>query len=555
MKNTRLLISLCTAFFAYTTTIAQTSDNNELLSHIPASASAIYQVDLSQLITKDGWGSIITTLAGSSGKPNDKKIAGMLADPASIGIDVHRTIFVATANEKTFAIIPLADSGTFLKALKETSEYNSFVIRPGKIRSGHQNDEGYAWNDKLMIVTFAKKSKQGTAENLEAQHKAAHPKGTHPQPAKPAEPLWLTNVHYSVAALAGYPNSPFLTDTWLIQGLSDGAALHIWGQEGIFGNLKKNLKRAPIPGNMGSLLADKQSSNKPQATLGSLFFENGRILFSYRVHYSPEMTDLIKSFTSHPLNEDLVNRLPKGDLLGFASIHIDLSNYSSVLDKTGSRHILDSALSAKDLSLDDFVKAIKGDVLVAAIAAPPVKSNADSTPAKPTINFYFVIALNDADKFNKIADKLELFKQKAPSEDDTAKIIVTDTGAAPTPKKPMGHTLKDNILVLGKSQELTDGYFASPGRGHSDLVTSEIRDNPVALVVDFKTLAAFLSDPSMQTNMKAMQAAMFMNKLNTLNLTIGKTPDGDVLTKIEIKMTDQSKNSLESLFELLNPGH
>jgi hypothetical protein len=112
-------------------------------------------------------------------------------------------------------------------------------------------------------------------------------------------------------------------------------------------------------------------------------------------------------------------------------------------------------------------------------------------------------------------------------------------------------SFQDNILVVGRNKQLTDGYFKMTAQGNNQLFSPRMQNNPFNLVVDIKVVKSFLHAITTDTAAKTQKLFTILDKFDRV-ITAGGAVDGNWLkTHCEIDFNDKSKNSLQSLIELV----
>ena len=382
--------------------------------------------------------------------------------------------------------------------------------------------------------------KPGTGDQLSSSKASPQAKPQHP-----ATNYTVLAAKRSFAALKGFDGSVYTTDPVFKAGFSDDADMHMWAPRGAgISMLAKNIMnkgRGQDPGFSKAMSTLYQSKAH---TLSALRFEAGKITLKSTTAYPPDSLAFYAKFTGRPLNTDLVTRLPKGKLLAMVNLHFDLSAIGDMLDKSKSRAKIDSMLAKKGVTVDNIIRSFKGDLLLAVME--PANKPADSSgKRKPSI--YLVTTINDLPSFMELAGKIKLLK-------DTT---VTDSaGSAPQVSLldmlKSTYTLKDNILVISGTKEMTDAWFNNTEKRSTDFIPARVKDNPFSLFIDLQNVMGTLQDMSKgepsDKNKKIMNA---LNKLDAFTLTGGAIQDGKVETYMELKMTDSSENSLRSLIKAM----
>ena len=513
-----LLAFLCST----TLSQAQPPSENPLFRHIPADADRIFHINYLAITSKLDWNAIAAVMPPSE---ENKQMLAFVNDPAFAGIDSHPGVVISETNilgpdsaHYTTILVGLTDSAKFLQLLKGRQKSN-FTILPGKPRIGKDgNNTVWCWSDKLVASVVVKA-----------------PKGTTPSEAT-RHHYFLTAVRKCQAALKGSDTNPFVTNPAFYKGFSDDGDIHIWSQYGSgFGMMADAMRMSKAPVDKNFLNVAEQVKHSRSHTLSTLRFDNGAIRFRVHVFYDSSYNF---DFAHRPLNPELIEHLPQGNLLGMAAVHIDLNallNLAQTQSKGKYIHTLDSMLGKKQLTTNDIVAAFKGDLVLAMIDSGktiPATDTSGIKPGKPDL--YVVVTVKDPTAFAKVLDAL----QKKDS-----------TGI----KKKDNRTLRNNIFVLGPTQKATDDYFNKPGRGPSPLVSEEFRSAPIAVAIDIKAISAYMApvfnDPNVSAKNK--QAQVILSLFDQVLFATAKTHDREMETLFEIKMADSHQNSLTTISQLI----
>jgi Domain of unknown function (DUF4836) len=510
-----IALLLSTVALALSTT-AYSQSPNPLYQHLPPSASHIYSVRLGQIIAKGELAGLLGSIPMKDPKSED--FIKILQDPASAGVDLNHEILIAqtTATGKgadtlsfTQILVPLTDSAKFRSVF--VAKLNQRVHRvPGKGATTYKAKEGMAWNDQLLVITEA------------------------------SSPVGEKAVEKSLAALAGFSGTPWLTDQRFLTGFATDEDMHAWSQKMDFMQLMSKLikkmaaknpamQNAPFPdySNMG------QMPHPP--VLSTFNFDNGRIVFRMTTFNKPEDVAMYKREFDRPINKDLLARVPGGGvLLGFAAMHFNAAALPDVLDKYHTRHMLDSVLGKSGLSVNDVSSIFGGDFLVAALA----DTTATTDTVKKKVNVYFVMTLGDPAKLMQL----------------TATLAGASNGSADTAKVAMLKKLadklviRDNTLVISGSREMAQKYFDNQSRRATDLIDDK---SVQELVVDLKAVSAFIGT-SMTNDPKAMIIARVLEKLDKIELKSSLGDGDNMVVTFQIITGDSSTNSLKTLVGLLH---
>jgi hypothetical protein len=513
-----LLAFLCISTLV---TNAQTATDNPLFRHIPADAEKIYHINYTALNSKIDW-----KVLGSTAPQNENNawFVSLISNPGAAGIDVHPGFVVSESNilapdspRYTTVILALSDSVKFLQMFRAKDKGN-YTIVPGKIRTAREGFRTvYCWNDKWMVSIFVKapKNKTVTGDAERRYYQAA--------------------LRKCQAAFNGSGATPFMTNPEFIKGFSDDADMQLWNQYGSgFGAMSDAMRMAKAPVHKNFITMAERMKHSHSHNLGTVRFDNGLISFRSRTFYDSTFNG---DLPQRPLNTDLIDRLPQGNLLGLAALHFDLAawlNMAQTQSKGKIVHTFDSLLAKKGLTTKDLLAAFKGDLVFAVIDSGKPIPATDTTPVKPgKPNVFVVVPVNDVAAFAKVATVLQK----------------KDTAAS---KKQLAHVFRNNTLVLASSQQAANDYFDKTGRGPSRLVSDELRAAPLAVAVDIKAINTWLQ-PMFGENApaKTKQMQVLLSLFDQLIFTTGKTHGHELETLFEIKMANTEQNSLVTIMQLL----
>src|SRR5258706_8145052 len=94
-------------------------------------------------------------------------------------------------------------------------------------------------------------------------------------------------------------------------------------------------------------------------------FDNGKIDVKQKYYVSAELADVLKKYTEGSMNTDMVKNIPSQNLAGIITIHFKPEGISEIAKLTGMDGFLNMFLSKENLTIDDFVKAIRGESMFA----------------------------------------------------------------------------------------------------------------------------------------------------------------------------------------------
>lgn len=191
-------------------------------------------------------------------------------------------------------------------------------------------------------------------------------------------------------------------------------------------------------------------------------------------------------------------------------------------------------------TLDDFIKANKGDIL---FALSDLKMVADTTAVnseyeelaprmpKPEFNFVFAASVADKDAFNKLI-----------ATGKKAGGALLNNGGAFT----LAYANNPSYFALANSQENADKFIAG-GSNNAELI-SKISGEPMAFYVNLQSIIKTIGTAGAVKDSSSKIIYDASLKLwDNVTMKGGKFSDGASNSTIEINLLDKSTNSLKQL--------
>jgi hypothetical protein len=282
-------------------------------------------------------------------------------------------------------------------------------------------------------------------------------------------------------------------------------------------------------------------------TTATANFENGKIAVDFKSYSSKLLKDLMKKYSGGNINEDMLKRIPSKDVAAVFAVNFKPEVINELLKTLGFDGLANVGLSDLGFTMDDFIKANKGDIM---IAVTEIKTKADSIhfPGAegkdnliinnvPKPEFIFSASIADKDAFNKLiaAAKKMMGPQSVYSDE-------------PSPFQ-LSYNTNGNYFAIGNSKENIDKYLA--GGNNSFDFTAKFKDIPFGGYVNLQYIMKSLeSQMTKDSNAKtAFDASLKM--WDNIYITGGKYESGGMTSKMEINLVDKTSNSLKQLNQYL----
>lgn len=267
-------------------------------------------------------------------------------------------------------------------------------------------------------------------------------------------------------------------------------------------------------------------------TTATVNFENGKILFDAKSYAGKELTELYKKYGGKNIDEAMIKRLPAKEVAAVFAMSFKPEGVKELLKVMGVDGVANMGLAQLGINLDEFVKANKGDILIAVtglkqtMAADSIKEiNAGST-LQPDVIFASSIA--DKDAFNGLIKAGEKMGNSIPAN------------------FPVAYNTDGKYFAIGNTKENIDKYIAGSSTNNFDFL-SKINNNPFGGYVNLQyILKSFGSSFSKDSAAKVVYEAS-VKMWDNLYLKGGNFEDGGMVQTGEINLMDKSTNSLKQL--------
>ncbi len=280
---------------------------------------------------------------------------------------------------------------------------------------------------------------------------------------------------------------------------------------------------------------------KGNISTATVNFDAGKITYKAKNYFSKELSDLYKKHSLKNFDEVILQKIPAGNvdaLLAFNYPPEGLKDFFSLLGVDG---LLNLALSQAGFSVDDFVKANKGELLLSVSDFKIEKKEIKQSIGKgeefsfnteiPSAKILFATSINEKTAFEKMIGVLTetVAKEGADANEMLSKIP---------------YTLTDNWFVAG-NDSLTINSFGKTTTNHDFI--NKIKGHPIAGYMNIKN---FINGAKNSLAKDSVGTAISDRSLQIWSDIIfygGEFKNGGVESYAEINMVDAKTNSLKQL--------
>lgn len=272
-------------------------------------------------------------------------------------------------------------------------------------------------------------------------------------------------------------------------------------------------------------------------TVGTVNFESGKIAAEFKSYSGKELTDLVKKYSGSGINEDMLKRIPAKDVAAVLALNFKPEGIRELLKMFGLDGLANIGLAQMGFTLDDFIKANKGDVVIAVTdfknkTDSAVSLGGDGTITRTEPDVLFAASIGDKESFNKL---IEAGKKIAGPQSGNQVAFGAD----------LSYNSNADYFAIGNSKENVDKYIA--GGNNSFEFAAKMKGNPFGGYVNIQyILKSFQAENARDSSAKIVFDES-LKMWDNVYATGGKYVDGGIVYTFEINLVDKTTNSLKQL--------
>jgi hypothetical protein len=505
------------------------ADKNAL--PVPKDAAIVMHINTKSLSSKLSWEDIKkTNWYNMSDRPEAGVFKDVLQNPDTAGIDTKEPLafFMRRASKSQSYMAftgRLKDAAAFEAFNKKASEGKGTVSKDGDISNMDLGERALvSWTADKFIYIIDAATPTMADFNMPQSDSLSLGDTADSYRMLPPPPADLKGYAKNLFNLKG--DSLLVTDDRYNDLVKSDGDVHLWT------NAENSMGQDMPAGMLSMLKLDKYFKGAVSAT--TLNFENGKISVRSKGFYNKEMTDLMKKYEGSNLNTNFVERLPSDNVVAVMAMNYKPEGLKEFLKLGGLDGLVNGFLGEVGITLDDFIKANKGDVVLALtdfqMKEYTVDLGAGTEPFKgttPDVNIIFVSSIGEKAAFDKL---IEVGK-KVGSQ------MKTDTSVF--------YAMNQELFAIGNNKQSVDQYIAG-GKKNFPFV-SKINNHPIGLYIDLqKVISAYNTTPSTDSA-KAAIASASLAMWQDVVATGGEFKDGGMVQDLEITLVDKNTNSLKQL--------
>lgn len=567
------MISFCCLLAAALTLNAQTANYT---THVPKDASSIIRVNLPLVFNKVNVSTLFEEMVkGSSSKSaqtaDDKYMMEVVKDPAKTGINLQQELWIMSnklyAYDSTgysYVMGSIKDTALFRKFLKAANGKKKQQLV--KYSAGHylllsvNDDAAFAWNNEFFISVKAKEATRLQTERYNNYDENGNEK---PRVEKKINYAQLA-ANRAKAILAGYTNTPFISDAQFTSSLATTADIIIWSKEndnlGVLKNIGKFGLKAPGADLLGAL---HKTTDKAKTSVTAVRFENGKVALTSTTQMDDELAGVMNNMMAGPISNNLTSRILPGNVLGWMSMNMNIAGIKSMMPADMGTEI-NKELAAYNLSTDELINAFKGEAMLVLMAPK------NAIPGeKPKPQAYFAASVKNKTTVEKLFAMMEDVKAKKAKDRATADSLAAAENAADTTAKEeqeynpappskkgafgdmkMAKLLTDDVLVVAANDEMAQLIANNKTGADVSFMTGDIKQSPFTFYIDVQSIYKMMMAGDEPNTSKEKDMARMFAMFDKLLIYSTAPAKNSIDTKIDLLLTDTNTNSLQQLAEV-----
>lgn len=504
------------AFMAILLFTSCSKKTNKQGRYIPETVAAVMHINGESLNAKLPWEEIKKN-EWFAEMQKDSTMSGfsksILENPANSGVNVKGDIliFYVTDSSGNYAALEgaITDETKFKSMLLEANKNGKEIVKDGYT---YFTDEKncVAYNKERFFATMATNDYNYFANPLPL------PLDTGYSDVNTTAKKDMSIVAAQLVALA--EDKSMAKNEKFSELLANKGDAHFWINAKYIGGTK-NLAGMAAMANISKLYDGA-------ITVGTLNFENGKIDIDAKSYGGKEITDLYKNYNGTGVDKTMLQNIPSQNVAGVFAFNFKPAGIKEFLKILNMDGLANLGAAQIGFNLEEFVKANKGDIL---IAATDVKEDSASF-GQPTAKFIFATSIGDKPSFNKIIDAGKKYGSALGS-----------MGA-----EKFAFNTNDKYFVLSNDKVSADKFLAGSTAAAPSYV-DKIVGGPFGGFVNFQYL---INSMKPKTDADSASVAMYNASLkmwDNMILNGGNFKDGGITQHWEINMLDKNTNSLKQL--------
>jgi len=488
---------------------------------IPKDAALVVHINTSSLTSKLSWKEIRETnwFRDMASEQKDSLARQIMENPETSGVDVKSDFayFMKSQGKGGYMVFEgkIKNAGDFEEMVKKMNK-NEQVQKDGDLKwVKTESNSILSWNDKSFIVMvnapeMRQNSPFGRTYGQETEFTADSLR-------KFTKDLLSMNSDNSLEK-----------DDRFTSLLKQDGDVHFWVSAEQF--------TASMGGGMMSMLK-MNSLFKGNVSTFTLNFDKGSIAVKSKQYFGDEMAKILDKYDEKSVTSALVNRIPSQNVVGMMAMNVNPAIIKDFLQVTGMDGMANGYLGQMNYSLDELLRATKGEFVVA-VSDLEIKKQEVKIPAyyqgdtartitrtEPDVKILFAASVNDHAAFQKLID-------------------IANQSLPPSATSKVNFKLNNDWFVAGNNPEKVDQFLA--GANSKQPFADKITGHPFGMYVDLQKIMQAMGTEMNNAYDSAVHNAN-INFWKDVVATGGDYKNKTMTSEFSINLMDGSTNSLKQL--------
>lgn len=434
---------------------------------VPANAALVFHFDGASLNSKLSWDEIKNSewfkKLKEQADNSDETAKKLMENPEESGLN--------TKSDFYFFLTPRGRGG-YMAAICNISDVKKFEDFLQKVSQGEKIEKGsgfsymgedealLTWNDKKLVFVV---------DNPDINSAGSFSGSSRQQRFEKDSLIAIAKEIYDLKGKKSLGNNSKFSSL-----LNDKGDMHFWVNAG---SLYSNAMPAILALTKASLLFEGNIST------GSLSFENGKIIIKGKNYYNKEIAAIYKKVSDKTLNEDMLRKIPAGNVAAAMAFSFPPEVIKEFITLMGVDGLANMALAETGLTIDDFIKATKGDMLLSvsdftvAEKEKKIEMGSGEEPyvyktTEPDAKILFSTSIGDKSAFDRLTEAIKDMISKKAGEEASNEIM-----------NKVPYTVKDNWFITG-NDSVTMNSYGSAKTEHPFI--SKIKGHPMGGYIDIQ---------------------------------------------------------------------
>jgi hypothetical protein len=277
---------------------------------------------------------------------------------------------------------------------------------------------------------------------------------------------------------------------------------------------------------------------KGNVSATTINFDDGKITMKTKAFYNKELDNLFDKYDAKEISADVVNRIPSQNVVAAFVMNYPPEGLKEFMRVIGVDGIVNGFLGEANYSVDEFIKANKGDMVIAVTDFSVAKRTdtihmGDSKPlthvqSGPEAKVLFATSINNRAAFDKLVG-----------------IVKAQGGNEISRGMPeVNYNLNNNWFAISNSTDHVNQFLAGGNNKHA--FAEKISGHPFGGYIDIQKILKTMDIDFTDSSGKMLSTAS-MQLWQDIIITGGEYKDGGLSGVAEINLIDKKTNSLKQL--------